>query len=629
MLILASPVKAEPKGDALISTLKDPKQISILSQLRSFSDPLSQHVLQWIYLTQYAEHADFEQIRSFVTQNPDWPRQRTLARKAEEKLSTNTRPYTLKQWFDAYAPQTLNGLTLYTYALDKLGYTQNIQKAVKSFWLDGDMDQQDLKRAMSFYNGVLSPQDHINRTDKLIWDGRYSEARMMLPYTPDKYRRIFNARIKLATDANGVDSAISQVYPQDIKDPGLMFERIRWHRRAHNNSKALSYLNDKTVDQSKYASSWWRERHILIRREIEDGNFQNALQIAMHHRQKNGFSFAQAEFLTGWLHLRTGTSPDKALMRFTSLYNGVNSPISLSRGAYWTARAYEAMGQNESAKIWYQKASEHSIYFYGQLANSKLDQPLKVNWIQSAPDISQSPLLNSRWFAIIKILNSWGLSEHTDGFFAKAFKQANTTDDQYALAYLAREIGRYDQVIRATKNIQADTNAIPPESYPSLSYLAPHSAFKPHVLGLIRQESMFYTAAQSHAGAKGLMQLMPATAKETARKAGLSYSKDRLTSDGDYNTQLGISYLELLLEKYDGNLILATAAYNAGPGRVDRWIKTFGDPRNPKIDPIDWIEGLPVYETRNYVQRVLEATKVYTVLLNQERILIAGNNHKL
>ena len=403
MLFFASPVKAEPRGEDLITALKDPSQISVLSGLQNFANPLSRHILEWVYLIKYADQASFEQIETFISQNPDWPRESTLIRKAEEKLNDSYRPYTIKQWFDRHPPGSLHGLVLYTTALKQLGYTQNITAVIQRFWKTERLDRKEFKKAIRLFADSLSTDDHVKRADKLIWDGRYSEAKDLLPYLPNRTKRLFNARIKLATNANGVDSAVSQVFPQDLNDTGFVFERTRWHRRADNDDRVLQYLNDKNVAQNKYTSSWWRERHILIRRAIEDGDFQRALNIAKDHRQTSGFSFAQAEFLTGWLYLRYADNPNKALERFTSLYNGVSSPISLSRGAYWTARAYEAMNDPENAQVWYTKAAEHPIYFYGQLASSRIGQRPAIPWIQEKPDVRQSPVLNSRWAAIIRI----------------------------------------------------------------------------------------------------------------------------------------------------------------------------------------------------------------------------------
>ena len=620
------------QGQDLIKALAHEQNISALSKnLQAHTPHLSTKLLQWIRLTEYPETADFTTLRQFIHSNPDWPKRSTLIRHAEEKMPPTLRPFEVKSWFDQHPPKSFKGLTQYTKALKTLGYTSEYNKAIQTYWIKGKLSKTDTKHALKLYNKILTLQDHAQRIDTLIWQTRYQEAQWLLPLFSKQKRALFTARIKLATQDKGVNASIDKMVNSDLTNDAFLFERARWHRRKGNNDTALKWLNTaKTID-TKYAKKWWRERHILIRREIEAKDWHTALQIVQQHQQTSGLSYAQAEFLNGWITLQHKNDAEQATTHFTNLYNKVSSPISKSRGAYWLGRAYEAQGQKNLAHEWYGKAARIPVHFYGQLASTRLGQntpPFQWDTTPSAQPSSLT-LTQTQWVDVIKTLHHWGLSEHTDTFFKKLFSLAKTTDDYRYIAQLAQSIRRHDQAIRAGKIIFAKTENIPGFSYPKLNHLPNNLAKASHILGLIRQESSFHIQAQSHAGARGLMQLMPATAKETAHKIGLAYKKNALTQNPKYNTQLGVAYLEQLLKRYDGDVILATAAYNAGPGRVNGWIKTFGDPRSHEVDPIDWIESLPVYETRNYIQRVLEASKVYQALLQEDIILIAKHNHRL
>ncbi|MGM0421476.1 MAG: lytic transglycosylase domain-containing protein [Pseudomonadota bacterium] len=621
----------EYQGENLISTLRNPAEVTRLSKLDAFNDPLSVKLLTWLHLSQYADQASFNQIRHFIMANPDWPRESTLARKAEEKLPANLRPYEVKSWFDRYAPQTTDGLLRYLQAIQQLGYEPQIARALKAYWLTGSIDARDFTKITRAYGRYLTADLHAERIDNLIWRGRISEAAMILPLVPDRQRALFQARILLAGQENGVDAAIDKVSAQDQLNPGLIYERARWRRRANDDQGALELLNIAAVDQSRHSGKWWRERHILIRRAMERQDFDSALQIAKKHRQKSGFSFASAEFLVGWLTLQYEKNPETAARHFIRLYEGVSSPISVSRAAYWTGRAYEAQQDMAEAQKWYNRAAEHSLFFYGQLANTRLGQhKLPVKWAL-APDATktQSPLIRNQWAGAIRILNNWKLSGHSDAFFAKLFNHVKSAEDYKYVAALSKSVGRYDQAIRAAKGLYSDHGIMLTVGYPTLPGINPDLARPSHLFGLIRQESVFNAKARSFAGAQGLMQLMPPTAAETSRKLGLPYKESALTQDPKYNTVLGTAYIEDLLKRYDGNLILATAAYNAGPGRVNGWIRELGDPRDPDIDILDWIETLPVYETRNYIQRVMEATRVYSELLRENQQILANSNHRL
>jgi soluble lytic murein transglycosylase len=326
----------------------------------------------------------------------------------------------------------------------------------------------------------------------------------------------------------------------------------------------------------------------------------------------------QAEFLAGWLALRFLDRPEDASRHFRALYENVSTPISLSRGAYWAGRAAEALRRPEEAAQWYGLAAQHVTTFYGQLAAERLSPGgLLVMPAEPEPDAETAAAFAGRELVrIARMLNRISPEGDREGPFVRRLGlDAATAEEHVLTSRLALDLARPDLAVWAGK--QGVQNAvIAAAGYPVIDMPRSGNPDPALVHALIRQESTFDRRAVSPAGARGLMQLMPGTAQEVARKLGITHSNVRLTDDPEYNVTLGSWYIQNLLERFNGSYVLAIAAYNAGPARVQGWLRQFGDPRAEGIDPVDWIELIPIYETRNYVQRVLEGMYVYRARLN-------------
>jgi soluble lytic murein transglycosylase len=429
------------------------------------------------------------------------------------------------------------------------------------------------------------------------------------------------ARLQLAENKLGVDKAIAKVPDNLQKDARLIYERVRWRRRKDRDNAAVLFLNSYEGDiPNDLRGKWWHERHILARRFLERKDYIKAYKIAARHNQKEGFPLAQAEWLSGWLALNYLDKPAKAFKHFETLFNNVSTPISKARGAYWAGLASDENNYNKIAQQWYKVAAQYYGTFYGQLAAARLpsgEAPFKraVKKPFNPPLTSQErkTFYNQNFVRIAKLLVQSGMSEHAQDFM---YHIANKLDDKkdYALyIQLARQAEDWASLLRVGKKAMVKYLPIWEATYPIGPFpigVRPHPSL---TYGVIRQESAFYIDAQSGAGARGLMQLMPATAKGVAKRHGQRYSFARLTRDPAYNIYLGQAYLQEMLDRFDQATPLAVAAYNAGPNRVESWLKTYGDPRKKEIDWIDWMESIPVYETRNYVQRVLEAQHIYGI----------------
>jgi soluble lytic murein transglycosylase len=426
--------------------------------------------------------------------------------------------------------------------------------------------------------------------------------------------------------APGVDAAIAAVPSELRTDPGLIFERARWRQRKDRHDDVVELL-DPPISDAPHAERWWALRHWAARTALDKGDISVAYRIAAHHGLDAGLGFAEGEWLAGWIALRWLREPSTALPHFTRLYEGVKTPVSRARGAYWAGRAAEAAGARENARVWYETAARNLTTYYGQLAAERLS----ANFFLALPRPPQPSNIAARGFArdelvgAVKRLAQHGHAARIDPLFAALLERAVTADRAQLTADLAANVGRADLAVRTARQARREGIILPDHLYPVIELpeaVDLKAGTEALVLAIVRQESGFDPSAVSRAGARGMMQLMPATARQMARRLNLDPGRHSL-SDPTFNLTVGSAYMRRLVRRYDGSLLLAVAAYNAGPGRLNAWLKRYGDPRHAHIDPVDWVETLPIAETRNYVQRVFEGLIVYRHRLAPTQVAIA------
>jgi soluble lytic murein transglycosylase len=331
------------------------------------------------------------------------------------------------------------------------------------------------------------------------------------------------------------------------------------------------------------------------------------------------FPRTQAEWVSGWIALEFANKPWEAFEHFEKLYNVTETPLSQSRGAYWSGRASDALGHPEVSRQWYNVAVQYPYTFYGQLAAQQLQRSMNLRTLENGISSGRANGRAAEFIKAARLFHEIGQEENAALFLARIPDIANSPGDYVEAASFAREAGLNHRSIQIGQALEKKHNKVDMSAlFPTVRTPVnePESAA---IHAIIRQESRFRTDAVSPVGARGLMQLMPATADETAGKLGLGYQKSWLTGRPDYNIRLGSSYLSMLINKYNGEYGLAAAAYNAGPGRVDRWLREIGDPRTNEMTIQQWAELIPIYETRNYVQRVLEAIETYRQILPQNK----------
>ena len=584
-----------------------------IKHARRAKNPLPTKLVLWLYYRDRGTGATFDEISAFMASSPNWPDQEALQRNAEAAMTDEVSDQSAIAWFTEHPPASWQGHIRLAEALIRVGPKETGIGWLRYSWINDDFPRKKRRAIYRRNKQHLRQADHVARLDRLLWGGRQTDARAMLSVVPTGYKRLAEARLALMALAPTVDSRIARVPASLLDHPGLVYERARWRRRKGLDEGAQVMLRRSSGTHGPRPEKWWTERRIQVRKLLAKGHISEAFGLARGHgREPGGASYAEAEWLAGWIALRFLRDKKVALAHFRRLYGAVRYPVSRARGAYWIGRAATGLGYAKMAREWYRKAARHGTTYYGQLAYEALaDRSVLSLPPEPEPTEIQRVAFNHR-----EVVRATRVLAELDEFkFFKTIvlhmgKHAKTPVEHVLVGRLAESFGRPDLTVRAGKlatkhGIQNTILGYPLVAMPSRR---PEKAL---LLAVARQESEFNPRAVSSAGAKGLMQLMPATAREVARSLKIPYRSKRLVTDPSYNVRLGSAYFQRLIEAYDGSYVLAIAAYNGGPTRVKRWIRRHGDPRTAEVDAIDWIELIPIAETRNYVQRVLEGVQVY------------------
>lgn len=633
---------------------------SAQQQARKAKNRLPAKIIRWHQMIGDQPRAKFDELARFLAQNPDWPGQDALLRNAERAMPRDLPNAAVLAWFEARPAVSPSGARRHAEALQRSGDSERATALVRTTWIESDFARRDERAFRKRFAKLLRREDELARLDRLLWERKYRPAKRQARRLGKGHAALAAARIALARRSPGVDYAIRQV-PKDLAgDPGLVYERARWRQRKSRYEGVIELL-DPPIPDAPHAKLWWPLRKWAARQAYMEGDLSIAYRIAAGHGLEQGLGFAEGEWLAGWLALRSLDQPEIAYRHFVHLHAGVSSPISLARSAYWAgeaARVLEAHGLKRGARgakggakggnwrataeDWYLKAAQHGTTFYGQLAARRLGRKAEIETqaiTGAAPDAAARAAFEGREIVqAVRLLGELGETKLHKRFLLRLKWLAEDAEDFVLAAELAQSQGRPDIAVRIAKEARKAGVILFDNLFPSRRLAKTKSPEPALVLAVIRQESAFYTGAISGAGARGLMQIMPATARRVARQIKVRYSRKKLLSDPEYNLRLGRAYLADLTEKYDGSYILALAAYNAGPARANRWMKTFGDPRTPGVDPVDWIESIPFNETRNYVQRILESLVVYRqslgvpdsdpVIAGHARFRSLAENHK-
>ncbi len=587
--------------------------------------------IQWNHLLTKGNKASFYDYKIFIDQNENFPRIGRIRYLAEHKLSTEKiSPIKIINWFQDNEPLSGFGKLKLGESYILRGEVEKGINLIKSGWITAELSRNDMKFLRKKYKKYLNNDDYIKRADYLSWENKYWDLKRMLRYLPKDYQLLYTARQILMSKSYGVDNAIKNV-PEKLKnDAGLNYDRLKWRRKRGRVDSSLEILLKikNTKDYMVRPDKWWVERSIISRSLIYKKKYELAYKISSNHGMYEGPEFAEAEWMSGWIALSFLNDPILAKDHFENFYNNVGYPISLSRGAFWLGKSYEKIGNNDLAYKWYLEASKFMTTYYGQLGHLKIN-PEKTFELeeQFIPQKEYKDYFYKKDLVkIVYLLDELNKDKYTKHILRHLAKDDINNGSEILAAELSTEIGRYDFAIQISKLASYEKRFHNNFNYPIISTpnfingrKIPETAF---ILSIIRQESEFDISANSHAGAKGLMQLMPYTAKIVSKQAKLPYSKSKLTTDPEYNINLGSHYIAGLILEYDGAYPFAIAAYNAGPKRVRYWKKLNKNPQKNQIDYINWIELIKFKETRNYVQRVLENYNVYRYMLEKKPLLV-------
>jgi soluble lytic murein transglycosylase len=574
-------------------------------------DPLPLKMLRWMDYASPGAPGRFADIADFIEKNPDWPHQKALRKHAEEALAGET-DAVAADWLKRYPPIGAAGQVRLAEMMLGAGDVAGGTAALRAAWTGADFNALDEKIFLAKHSGAIRPGDDEMRLGRLLWDGKTEAARRMLTRVPPDYRALAEARLALALQAPAAEMLIARVPVQLRSDSGLLYEELRWRRERDMVDGAVAILQANPGDPVR-PDAWWHERQIIARRLLVSGNADLAFRIADQHGLLEGDDYSEAEFLLGYIALRFKKKPAVAFDHFSRILTRADTPYAKARAGYWGGRAAEAEAKTALAEKWYAAGAEHMATFYGQLAAHQLGDDAPPHPVpELVPNAAErAAFAGNEMVHAARIFFAVGDRQHSKVFLLHLADQAKTPTQFAMLAELAEQNGRIDLAIAVAKRAITSGNPLMIHGYPIIVLPGGGNTENALLFAIVRQESAFEPDAVSPAGARGMMQLMPATASFIANQLQMSLSIPRLTMDGLYNVTLGRGYLQHLIDDFGGSYALAIAAYNAGPGRVRQWLAEYGDPRGGKIDMVDWIETIPIDETRLYVQRVLENLQVY------------------
>ncbi|WP_324072110.1 lytic transglycosylase domain-containing protein [Sphingopyxis sp.] len=594
-------------------------------------------VMEWRRLTANTG-ASFDQLSRFLMANKGWPDNDKMRTRAEKAISLDSYdPQRTLAYFQAYPPQTASGQLRYALALNASGRREDANAAVRRAWISGPLDDYETSRALAMFPGAITPADHDARMDRLLWLGATAAASRQLAYTSPDKRNVFAARLAMrnaSVDAAFQASAAESANPSLTRtDAGYITDKATWLRKAGRVGEARALLAaPRSLAKAPTDPEEWLETLLTNARQASDGGDKTtAYNIA--RQLDDAFpagtviretplgvrdDYTSLAWLAGQLAYRDLRRPAEAVRLYRAYGEAARSAQTRTKGFYWAGRAALAAGDRSTANAHFADAAQHYDQYYGQLSLERLNRPQPKPTPDPTIQVSNDErraFEEDRLVRAARALGEIGAWREQSMFLRALAQQATSPADHVLAGKLASQIGRPDLGVMIGRSAQANSlDAVEVSGFPTVRVPAGHESNWTFIHAITRQESQFDRQAISHAGARGMMQLMPGTAREVAGKLGMSYDAGSLTTDTNYNIMLGSTYFQQMLRYFGGSYPLAVAAYNAGPGNVNKWLRANGDPRGGGIEMVDWIEAIPIFETRNYVQRVLENAVVYDTL---------------
>jgi soluble lytic murein transglycosylase len=583
----------------------------------AISDPVAKKLAEWIILRSEDNGASVERYRAFIAANPSWPSQNFLRRRLEAALWDDRRDdATVWSWFANESPLSAKGRFSLARVMIGRGERANAERLVREAWRNDAMSEDTESAALDLFGALLTPGDHKARMDFLLY-GTENEAAAMRAARRLGAAQVSLAKARMASNRKASNSrALLDAVPHELhSDPGYIFSRIQLLRREEKFAEAAQLMLSAPKDPNRLynVDEWWIERRLMARKMLDIGERRSAYLIARDAAlPARDIYKTEQEFTAGWIALRFLEDPATAAQHFARIGVGSVNPTTLARAGYWQGRAAEAAGRSQEARAAYTAAAEQSTSYYGQLARAKLGLP--------QIELNDAPGGRGRGIERLEVVRAVQLLYALDEreLAIPILADMGENGDPEALVGLGELASRNGDArgmlllgkAALNRGLPFDFYAYPVMGIPPFKSIGPEIE-QSIVFAIARQESAFNPAVVSPANAYGLMQVTPDAGRYVCKKYGANFDLSRMKTDPVYNAALGAAELGGLIEDYRGSYIMTFAAYNAGRGSVKKWIDRYGDPRDPKVDAVDWVELIPFSETRNYVQRIMENLQVY------------------
>lgn len=580
-------------------------------------------LVELIYLWKHGKQVGFARIRDFQQAAPKWPLYETLHKRAEQALFYSREPSaTVISYFNERTPMTADGHAALARAFFEAGQDKEGRAALRRAWSTTAMDADIEKRIAYEFSGKLTAADHKHRLSRLIFAQESNAALRQAKRLGSEQMRMAQVAQLLLRGTAGAEKKYAALPASLRGEPSLRYALARFYRRQEKFGKARGILLDApdTASGMIDPSAWWQERRIIARRSIGPSHrntLKEGYRIASSHGLSEGEDYVDAEFLSGWIALRYLKDANRAFSHFSNVKEAASNRTEKARGGYWLGRAHAALGDKAAATAAYKSAAQHSTIYYGQLAREQIGMGKVPEEIigGDASSAARAKVDQDEVIRAMRLMYKAAGKEQCHMFLWSIATRFKTVDEMNAAADVVHGMGGTYMSLKLAKvaaqyKIDIDTWAYPVRGLPEWKQIG-KPVEKALVFGLSRQESEFNPQAGSKAGAQGLMQLMPGTAKLIAKQYRIPYAQAKLKGDPAYNVKLGAAHLADLVEDFGGSYVLTLVAYNAGPRRAHEWVAEYGDPRAGQVDAIDWVESIPFLETRQYVQKVLQNVHVY------------------
>ena len=587
---------------------------------------LDRHILTWAIAVSGQRGVPSWEIANAQRELKGWPGLAALRTHSERALARENPPTAdVLAAFGTTRPETAEGAIVLSRALVATGNPARATEILQSFWRKETLSPDLESQILGEFGTLLTAADHKARMDMLLYRDRTEQAQRFGDL--GKAQSLYRAWAAVLGKSKTAGDLIKAVDARWHQDPAYTYLRIRNLRNKEEYRAAAKLFDAMPEEPARLVNpgAWWNEQRIVSRGLADLGDYRDAYRVAAHHGADDPADIVEAEFHAGWYALRDLGEPKTAAKHFRHILQASDRPLSVSRAWYWLGRAAEKGGPGE-AKDYFAKAANFPGTFYGQLAGARLGRKT-LNVAYPTPTAEERARFHQREAVqAIARLQAAGHGWRGDSLYRALAGDLMSPGELALLAAQAEKEGNHQLSLQIGKiafgrGIDVAALAFPIGVIPDGANIS--GSGKALAYAIARQESAFNPAAVSPANARGLLQLMPGTAEGVAKRYGLAYSKERLTTDAAYNATLGAHYLGEQISDFGGSYVLTFIAYNAGPRRVPQWIARYGDPRGKPIDEVvDWVERIPFSETRGYVQRVMENYQVYKTRLGQKADIV-------